>query len=111
VISVKLVVPPGARSTRNPVSFVEASVQLRSICDDETAVALRLVGVAGTPTGWFEEGFTELLSLQPAEQRRMIRSERTTIGSDFMRIPPGDVRAVHEAASGRECGFRKIVAK
>ena len=43
------VVPLVERSTLNPVSLLELSVQDRLILLDDTAVAVRLVGVAGVP--------------------------------------------------------------
>ena len=46
-ISVKVVVPPGARSMLKVVSLLELSVQLRLTCVEETVMAVRLVGAAG----------------------------------------------------------------
>jgi hypothetical protein len=40
-----------ARSTLNPVSLSESSVQERSISLDDTAVAVRLLGAAGVGVG------------------------------------------------------------
>jgi hypothetical protein len=47
----KKVVPSVDRSTLNPVSLFELSVQERLIWPDEIAVALRFVGAAGVGLG------------------------------------------------------------
>ena len=67
-------VPSAERSIENPVSLSELSVQLRLICVEETACAMRFEGAAGTVE---VGGFARLKISEAESARESIRASST----------------------------------